>query len=154
LLRISAGPKGGPDPKYSLRPAAKKLEELLGKPIAFALVVSVRAPKARARPCATGKCSYWKTSASIPTKKKMTKLRRSSSRRSVTAFSFATAPSAPLTGAHASVVGITRFVRQAAAGLLMEKELSYLGKAMTIPRVPSSRFSRAKVSDKIEVIEN
>ena len=30
-------PKGGPDPKYSLRPAAKKLEELLGKPIAFAL---------------------------------------------------------------------------------------------------------------------
>src|SRR5207249_4336514 len=30
-------PKGGPDPKYSLRPAAKKLEELLGKPVAFAL---------------------------------------------------------------------------------------------------------------------
>src|SRR5712692_5509971 len=30
-------PKGGPDPKYSLMPAAKKLEELLGKPVAFAL---------------------------------------------------------------------------------------------------------------------
>src|SRR5437879_13569545 len=30
-------PKGGPDLKYSLRPAAKKLEELLGKPVAFAL---------------------------------------------------------------------------------------------------------------------
>src|SRR6201997_3375546 len=30
-------PKGGPDAKYSLKPAAKKLEELLGKPIAFAL---------------------------------------------------------------------------------------------------------------------
>ncbi len=30
-------PKGGPDPKFSLRPAAKKLEELLGKPVAFAL---------------------------------------------------------------------------------------------------------------------
>src|SRR5437867_13101822 len=30
-------PKGGPDAKYSLKPAAKKLEELLGKPVAFAL---------------------------------------------------------------------------------------------------------------------
>src|SRR5579863_2210139 len=29
-------PKGGPDPKYSLKPAAKKLEDLLGKPVAFA----------------------------------------------------------------------------------------------------------------------
>src|SRR2546430_5491956 len=38
LFRSHLGrPKGGPDPKYSLRPAAKKLEELLGKPVAFAL---------------------------------------------------------------------------------------------------------------------
>src|SRR6202021_2831420 len=38
--------------------------------------------------------------------------------------------------AHASVVGITRFVKQSAAGLLMEKELAYLGKAVTNPARP------------------
>jgi phosphoglycerate kinase len=57
--------------------------------------------------------------------------------------------------AHASVVGITRFVRQAAAGLLMEKELNYLGKAVNNPARPFvAILGGAKVSDKIEVVEN
>jgi phosphoglycerate kinase len=57
--------------------------------------------------------------------------------------------------AHASVVGITRFVRQSAAGLLMEKELAYLGKAVTNPTRPFvAILGGAKVSDKIEVVEN
>jgi phosphoglycerate kinase len=57
--------------------------------------------------------------------------------------------------AHASVVGITKFVDQAAAGLLMEQELSYLGKALTDPERPFlAILGGAKVSDKIEVIEN
>jgi phosphoglycerate kinase len=57
--------------------------------------------------------------------------------------------------AHASVVGITRFVKQAAAGLLMEKELAYLGKAVTNPARPFvAILGGAKVSDKIEVVEN
>jgi phosphoglycerate kinase len=57
--------------------------------------------------------------------------------------------------AHASVVGITRFVKQAAAGLLMEKELAYLGKAVSNPARPFvAILGGAKVSDKIEVVEN
>jgi hypothetical protein len=57
--------------------------------------------------------------------------------------------------AHASVMGITRFVKQAAAGLLMEKELAYLGKAVTNPARPFvAILGGAKVSDKIEVVEN
>ena len=57
--------------------------------------------------------------------------------------------------AHASVVGITRFVKQAAAGRLMEKELKYLGKAVTNPARPFvAILGGAKVSDKIEVVEN
>ena len=57
--------------------------------------------------------------------------------------------------AHSSVVGITKFVRQAAAGLLMERELSYLGKALTNPARPFvAVLGGAKVSDKIEVVEN
>ncbi len=58
--------------------------------------------------------------------------------------------------AHASVVGITKFpVRQSAAGLLMERELTYFGKALTNPARPFvAVLGGAKVSDKIEVVEN
>jgi len=57
--------------------------------------------------------------------------------------------------AHASTVGITRFVDKAAAGLLMEKELEYLGKALHSPAKPFvAILGGAKVSDKIAVIKN
>jgi phosphoglycerate kinase len=57
--------------------------------------------------------------------------------------------------AHASTEGITHFVKQSAAGLLMEKELKYLGKALEDPAKPFvAILGGAKVSDKIEVIDN
>ena len=57
--------------------------------------------------------------------------------------------------AHASTVGMTKFVKQSAAGLLMEKELKYLGKALEHPEEPFvAILGGAKVSDKIGVIEN
>ena len=57
--------------------------------------------------------------------------------------------------AHASTEGITHFVKKSAAGLLMEKELKYLGKALDEPARPFvAILGGAKVSDKIEVIDN
>jgi phosphoglycerate kinase len=57
--------------------------------------------------------------------------------------------------AHASTAGMTRFVKKSAAGLLMEKELSYLGKALQHPEHPFvAILGGAKVSDKIGVIQN
>src|SRR6202162_1858052 len=57
--------------------------------------------------------------------------------------------------AHASTVGITKFVSKSAAGLLMEKELQYLGKALEHPEPPFvAILGGAKVSDKIGVIRN
>jgi phosphoglycerate kinase len=57
--------------------------------------------------------------------------------------------------AHASTVGMVAFVPQAAAGLLMDKELTYLTKVTGNPDRPSiSILGGAKVSDKIEVISN
>ena len=57
--------------------------------------------------------------------------------------------------AHASTVGITKFVPKSAAGLLLEKELEYLGKAMQNPERPFiAILGGAKVSDKIGVIRN
>jgi len=57
--------------------------------------------------------------------------------------------------AHASTVGITRFVQKSAAGLLMQKELDYLGRALHDPERPFvAILGGAKVSDKIGVIQN
>lgn len=57
--------------------------------------------------------------------------------------------------AHASTAGITKFMKQCAAGLLMEKELKYLGSALEHPEKPFvAILGGAKVSDKIGVIEN
>jgi len=57
--------------------------------------------------------------------------------------------------AHASTVGITKFVQKSAAGLLMEKELEYLGRALHHPEHPFiAILGGAKVSDKIGVIQN
>jgi phosphoglycerate kinase len=57
--------------------------------------------------------------------------------------------------AHASTVGITKFLHKAAAGLLMQKELEYLGKVITNPDKPLvAIIGGAKVSDKIDVLRN
>jgi len=57
--------------------------------------------------------------------------------------------------AHASTVGMTKFVQKSAAGLLMEKELEYLGRAMQHAEKPFvAILGGAKVSDKIGVIQN
>src|SRR5215472_458497 len=57
--------------------------------------------------------------------------------------------------AHASTEGITKFMKECAAGLLMEKELKYLGKALEHPEEPFvAILGGAKVSDKIGVIQN
>ncbi len=57
--------------------------------------------------------------------------------------------------AHASTVGMIAYVKQAAAGLLMDKEIEYLTKATKNPDRPCvSILGGAKVSDKIEVIQN
>jgi phosphoglycerate kinase len=57
--------------------------------------------------------------------------------------------------AHASTVGMTKFIQKSAAGLLMEKELEYLGRALHNPERPFvAILGGAKVSDKIPVIQN
>src|SRR5438876_4949972 len=147
-------PKGGPDPKYSLRPAAKKLEELLGKPIALAVDRVGPDAEGQSKALRDGEVLLLENVRFHPEEEK-----------NDDAFSkqlavlcdglFVCDAFGSAHRAHASVVGITRFVHQAAAGLLMEKELAYLGKALTNPARPFvAILGGAKVSDKIEVVEN
>jgi phosphoglycerate kinase len=147
-------PKGGPDPKYSLKPAAKKLEELLGKPVAFAADCVGPDAEAKSKALKDGDVLVLENVRFHPEEEKngegFSKQLASLCDGVFVCDAFGSAHRA-----HASVVGITKFVKQAAAGLLMEKELTYIGKAISNPTRPFvAILGGAKVSDKIEVVEN
>ncbi len=147
-------PKGGPDAKYSLKPAAKKLEELLGKPIAFALDCIGPGVEGQSKALRDSEVLVLENVRFHPEEEKNDEA-FSKQLAALCDGLFVCDAFGSAHRAHASVVGITRFVQQAAAGLLMEKELSYLGKAVTDPARPFvAILGGAKVSDKIEVVEN
>ena len=147
-------PKGGPDPKYSLRPAAKKLEELLGRPVAFALDCVGPGAEGQSKALRDGEVLVLENVRFHAEEEKNGEA-FSKQLSGLCDGMFVCDAFGSAHRAHASVVGITRFVQQAAAGLLMEKELAYLGKAVTNPARPFvAILGGAKVSDKIEVVEN
>ena len=147
-------PKGGPEPKYSLAPAAKKLEELLERPVVFASDCVGEDAEAKSKALADGDVLLLENVRFHPEEEKNDEaFSRQLAKLCDGLFVCDAFGSAHR--AHASVVGITRFVKQSAAGLLMEKELAYLGKAVTNPARPFvAILGGAKVSDKIEVVEN
>jgi phosphoglycerate kinase len=147
-------PKGGPDPKYSLRPAARKLEELLGKPVAFSLDCVGPGAEGQSKALRDGEVLVLENVRFHPEEEKNGE-EFSKQLAALCDGIFICDAFGSAHRAHASVVGITRFVEQSAAGLLMEKELAYLGKAVTNPARPFvAIIGGAKVSDKIEVVEN
>src|SRR6266853_461841 len=147
-------PKGGPDLKYSLTPAAKKLQELLGNPVAFALDCVGPGAEGQSKALRDGEVLVLENVRFHPEEEKNDEA-FSKQLAALCDSLFVCDAFGSAHRAHASVVGITRFVKQSAAGLLMEKELAYLGKAVTNPTRPFvAILGGAKVSDKIEVVEN
>lgn len=147
-------PKGGPDPKFSLWPAAKKLEELLGQPVAFAKDCVGPGAEGQSKALRDGEVLVLENVRFHPEEEKNGE-EFSRQLAAVCDGLFVCDAFGSAHRAHASVVGITRFVKQAAAGLLMERELAYLGKAISDPARPFvAIIGGAKVSDKIEVVEN
>ena len=147
-------PKGGPDAKYSVKPAAKKLEELLGKPVAFASDCVGAEAEAKSKALKDGDVLVLENVRFHPEEEKNDE--GFSKQLAVLCDGvFVCDAFGSAHRAHASVVGITKFVKQAAAGLLMEKEIAYIGKAVSNPTRPLvAILGGAKVSDKIEVVEN
>jgi phosphoglycerate kinase len=148
-------PKQGPAPEFSLAPAAARLGELVGRPVTMApdcvgdevrrlsgglpeggvlLLENVRFHKQEeANDAAFSARLISDTGASIFVNDAFGSAHR----------------------AHASTEGVARHVRRRVAGLLMEKELRYLGMALTAPQRPFvAVLGGAKVSDKIQVIES
>jgi len=141
-------PKGKVQPDMSLRPIADRLAQLLGRPVAFASdCVGEEARRV------TGDVVLLENLRFHPEEEKndaaFAKALASLATRYVNdAFGAAHR-------AHASVEAITHFIERPAAGLLMEKELQYLGHALEKPERPFvAILGGAKVSDKIDVIRN
>jgi phosphoglycerate kinase len=147
-------PKGAPDPKYSLAPVAKKLQELLEREIAFAKDCVGPATESQSKALPDGGVLLLEN-VRFHAEEEKNDEGFSKQLAGLCDALFVCDAFGSAHRAHASVVGITRFVKQAAAGLLMEKELAYLGKALTNPARPFvAILGGAKVSDKIEVVEN
>jgi phosphoglycerate kinase len=147
-------PKGRVAPQYSLAPVAVRLRELLEKPVEFASDCVGADAETKSKALRGGDVLLLENVRFHPEEEandpNFSKQLASLCDQVFVCDAFGSAHRA-----HASVVGITKFVRQSAAGLLMEKELDYLGRAISNPDRPFvSVLGGAKVSDKIEVVQN
>jgi phosphoglycerate kinase len=144
-------PKGERNEKYSLRPVAEHLQTLIGQPVAFAEDCVGAAAKSAVDALKDGGVLLLENLRFHVEEEKNDEgfAKELASLCDVyvnDAFGAAHR-------AHASTVGITKFVKQA-AGLLMEKELEYLGRVVSNPEHPFvAILGGAKVSDKIAVID-
>lgn len=144
-------PKGKPNPEMSLKPVAKRLEELLKRPVHMA--PDCVGPEVEAMKPAPGEILLLENLRFHPEEEKNDP--EFSQQLASLCDLYVNDAFGTAHRAHASTVGMIRFVPKAAAGLLMEKELEYLGKAVTAPERPCvAILGGAKVSDKIEVIQN
>jgi len=146
-------PKGRPNPDYSLKPVAARLSELLGRPVEFA-EDCIGEPAVRAIDKAGPNGLVLLENLRF----------HPGEEKNDSGFAKALASLADVYvndafgsahRAHASTEGIVHHVREKAAGLLMAKELEHLGRVLHDPERPFvAILGGAKVSDKLEVIEN
>src|SRR5580658_7684701 len=144
-------PKGKPNPEMSLKPVAKRLEELLGRPVGMA--PDCVGPEVEAMLPAPGGVLLLENLRYHAEEEK----NDPGFSRQLAALCdvYVNDAFGSAHRAHASTVGMIPFVKEAAAGLLMDKELEYLGKVTKNPERPCiAILGGAKVSDKIEVIQN
>ena len=144
-------PKGKPNPEMSLKPVAKRLEELLGRPVKMA--PDCIGPEVEAMKPAPGEVLLLENLRYHAEEEKNDP--EFSKKLAALCDVYVNDAFGSAHRAHASTVGMIAFVPQAAAGLLMEQELKYLTMATTNPPRPCvAILGGAKVSDKIEVIAN
>ena len=146
-------PKGQPNPDLSLRPVAIRLKELLGRDVAFAEdCIGPPAERTIASQPAGGVVLLENLRFHAEEEKNDVNFAKG---LAALCDAYVNDAFGAAHRAHASVEAIVRLVPQAAAGLLMEKELRYLGEALGNPARPFvAVLGGAKVSDKIEVIDN
>ncbi len=144
-------PKGKVNPEMSLKPVAKRLEELISRPVKMA--PDCVGPEVEAMLPAPGEILLLENLRFHAEEEKNDP--EFSKKLAALCDVYVNDAFGSAHRAHASTVGMIAYVKQAAAGLLMEQELKYLTMATTNPPRPCvAILGGAKVSDKIEVIEN
>ncbi len=152
LMSHLGRPKGQPNPRYSLKPVAERLERLLRQPVGFAPDCVGEAATSRATALENGGVLLLENLRFHPEEE----ANDEGFAKQLAALgelyvndAFGTAHRA-----HASTEGVARLLHPAVAGFLMEKELEYLGRALEAPKRPYvAVLGGAKISGKIDVIE-
>jgi phosphoglycerate kinase len=153
LMSHLGRPKGGPDPKYSLKQVAERLSRLMGKPVGFVEDCIGPAVKDKVAAMKNGEMLLLENLRFHPEEEKnnpqFAKELASLGDLYVN-DAFGTAHRA-----HASTEGVTHYIQPAVAGYLMKKELDYLGVVLEDPTRPFvAILGGAKISGKIDVISN
>lgn len=152
LMSHLGRPKGGPEPKYSLRPVAAHLSELLGKPVAFAEDSIGPVAEKAAKQLKPGDVLLLENTRFHPEEEKNDPemARQLASLGDI----FVNDAFGSAHRAHASTEGVAHHL-PSVAGFLMEKEIQYLDQAIANPKHPFiAILGGAKISDKIGVIRN
>jgi phosphoglycerate kinase len=145
-------PKGGPDPKFSLRPVAAHLSGLLDKPVAFAEDCVGPVVEAAAKALKPGEVLVLENTRFHPEEEKNDP--ELAKKMAALADIYVNDAFGSAHRAHASTEGVAHYL-PAVAGFLMEKEIQYLGQAIANPKHPFiAILGGAKISDKIGVIRN
>ena len=145
-------PKNGPEPKFSMKPTAVRLSELLGKPVIMAADVIGPDAKAKAAALKEGEVLMLEN---VRFHKEETKNDPAFAKELASmAEIFVNDAFGTAHRAHASTAGLADYL-PAVCGYLIQKEINIMGKALTNPERPFvAILGGAKVSDKISVIEN
>lgn len=152
LLSHLGRPKGKPDPKYSLRPVEARLAELLpDRKVAFVDATVGPDAVAATRNAAVDVVLLQNTRYVAGEEKNDDALSRQMAELGDVYVNDAFGSAHR---AHASTAGVARYLKPAVAGLLMEKELQYLGGALADPKRPFiAILGGSKISGKIDVVE-
>jgi len=147
-------PKGKPNPEYSLKPVAARVSELFGLPVEFAEDCIGSAAKAAIERASKGGKVVLLENLRFHAEEEKNDSGFAKELASL-ADVYVNDAFGSAHRAHASTEGIVHHVTQAAAGLLMAAEVQYLGKILEHPERPFvAVLGGAKVSDKLEVIQN
>ncbi len=152
LMAHFGRPKGAPDPRYTLAPVAARLAELLPRPVHFLdVTVGERAVEATQN-LAAGEVLLLENTRFLAGEEKNDEAL--SYQMAQLGDFYVNDAFGAAHRAHASTAGVAKFCRPAVAGLLMEKELAYLGGALAAPQRPFvAILGGSKISGKIDVVE-
>ena len=152
LLSHLGRPKGTPEPKYSLAPVAAHLRTLTKFKVSFCATTTDDTAIAASQLLATGSILLMENTRFLPGEEKDDDAL--SRRLALLGDLYVDDAFGSAHRAHASTAGVAKYCKPAVAGLLMERELKYLGDALAAPKRPFvAVLGGAKISGKLDVIE-